>query len=67
MVGSSMDKRVETTADLSLDELEDRALRAAVAEARADPRPDIPHDVVEREAEQERTKLLNRIATLPKG
>lgn len=47
----------------ALDEAERRALSAAVAEARADPRPDIPHKEVWAEIMAEIEKLERRIAT----
>ena len=45
-----------------LDEAERRALIAAVAEALADPRPDIPHEEVRAEIMAEIEELERRIA-----
>ena len=39
--------------DADLDEAERRALAAAVAEALADPRPSVPHEVIEAEVDAE--------------
>ena len=46
----------------ALDEAERRALIAAVAEARADPHPPIPHEEVRAEIMAEIEKLERRIA-----
>lgn len=48
--------------DEDLDEAERRALAAAVAEALADPRPDIPHEEVRAEIMAEVEELERRIA-----
>lgn len=44
------------------EEAEHRALAAAVAEARADPRPDVPHEKVRAEMLRE----MEELSTLPK-
>ena len=48
--------------DATLDEAECRALAAAVAEALADPRPDIPHEEVRAEILAEIEELERQIA-----
>lgn len=48
--------------DEDLDEAERRALIAAVAEALADPRPDIPHEEVRAEIMAEVEELERQIA-----
>lgn len=58
----------ETHAPLSaeaLDEAEHQALIAAVAEALADPRPDVPHEEVRAEILAEIEALERRLATPP--
>ena len=49
----------------ALDEAERRALAAAVAEALADPRPDVPHEEVRAEMLAEIEALERRLAALP--
>lgn len=49
----------------ALDEAERRALVAAVAEARADPRPDIPHEEVRAEILAEIEALERQLAVSP--
>ena len=49
----------------ALDEAERRALVAAVAEARADPRPDIPHEEVRAEILADIEALERQLATSP--
>lgn len=49
----------------ALDEAERRALIAAIAEARADPRPDVPHEEVRAEMLRDLEELRRRMATLP--
>ncbi len=49
----------------TLDEAERRALAAAVAEARADPRPDVPHETVRAEVLAELAELEKQIAAPP--
>lgn len=44
----------------ALDEAERRALAAAVAEALADPRPDVPHEEVRAEILRELEELCRR-------
>lgn len=48
-----------------LDEAERQALAAAVAEARADPRPDVPHEEVRAEMLAELEALEHRLAAPP--
>lgn len=58
----------ETHAPLSaeaLDDAERRALTAAVAEALADPRPDVPHEEVRAEILAEIEALERRLAAPP--
>ena len=50
--------------DEALDEAERRALIAAVQEALADPRPDIPHEEVRAEIMAEIEEMERRIAAL---
>jgi hypothetical protein len=47
------------------DEAERRAVEAAVARARADTRPDIPHEQVRDEMLREIEELRRKIAALP--
>ena len=47
------------------DEAERRALVAAVAEALADPRPDIPHEEVRAEMLRDLEELRQRLEALP--
>lgn len=49
----------------ALDEAERRALVAAVAEARADPRPDVPHEEVRAEMLHDLEELRQRMEALP--
>lgn len=49
----------------ALDEAERRALMAAVAEARADPRPDIPHEEVRAEMLRDLEELRRRLEVPP--
>lgn len=49
----------------ALDEAERRALVAAVAEALADPRPDIPHEEVRAEMLRDLEELRQRLEALP--
>ncbi len=49
----------------ALDEAERRALIAAVAEARADPRPDIPHEEVRAEMLRDLEELRQRLEVPP--
>ena len=49
----------------ALDEAERRALAAAVSEAQADPRPDVPHEEVRAEILAEIEALERRLATPP--
>ena len=49
----------------ALDEAERRALIAAVAEARADPRPAVPHEEVRAEILRDLEKLRRRMEALP--
>ena len=49
----------------ALDEAERRALIAAVAEARSDPRPDIPHEEVRAEILADIEALERQLATSP--
>ena len=49
----------------ALDEAERRALIAAVTEARADPRPDIPHEEVRAEMLRDLEELRRRLEILP--
>ena len=49
----------------ALDEAERRALVAAVAEARTDPRPDIPHEEVRAEILADIEALERQLATSP--
>lgn len=49
----------------ALDEAECRALVAAVAEALADPRPDIPHEEVRAEMLRDLEELRQRLEALP--
>lgn len=49
----------------ALDEAERRALIAAVAEARADPRPDIPHEEVRAEMLRDLEELRRRLEAPP--
>ena len=49
----------------ALDEAERRALIAAVAEARADPRPDIPHEEVRAEMLRDLEELRQSLEALP--
>lgn len=49
----------------ALDEAERRALVAAVAEARADPRPDIPHEEVRAEILADIEALERQLAVSP--
>ena len=49
----------------ALDEAERRALIAAIAEARADPRPDIPHAEVRDEMLGELEALRKRLTVMP--
>lgn len=49
----------------ALDEAEHRALVAAVAEARADPRPDIPHEEVRAEILADIEALERQLAVSP--
>ena len=49
----------------ALDEAERRALAAAVAEALADPRPDVPHEEVRTEILAEIEALERRLAATP--
>ena len=49
----------------ALDEAERRALIAAVAEARADPRPDIPHEEVRAEILADIEALERQLAVSP--
>lgn len=49
----------------ALDEAERRALIAAVAEARADPRPPIPHEEVRAEMLAEIEELERQLAASP--
>ncbi len=49
----------------ALDEAERQALTAAVAEARADPRPDIPHEEVRAEILADIEALERQLATSP--
>lgn len=49
----------------ALDEAERRALVAAVAEARADPRPDIPHEDVRAEILADIEALERQLAVSP--
>ena len=58
------DVRVPLSAE-ALDEAERRALAAAVAEALADPRPDVPHEEVRAEILAEIETLERRLATPP--
>ena len=51
----------------ALDEAERRALIAAVAEARADPRPDIPHEEVRAEMLRDLEELRQRLEALPQA
>ena len=61
MPDGSRDAHVPLSAE-DLDEAERRALIAAVAEARADPRPPIPHEEVRAEIMAEIEELERRIA-----
>ena len=49
----------------ALDEVERRALVAAVAEALADPRPDIPHEEVRAEMLRDLEEMRQRLEALP--
>lgn len=49
----------------ALDEAERRALIGAVAEARADPRPDIPHEEVRAEMLRDLEELRRRLEAPP--
>lgn len=49
----------------ALDEAERRALIAAVAEARADPRPDIPHEEVRAEMLRDLEELRQQLEVPP--
>jgi len=49
------------------DEAERRALAAAVAVARADPRPDVPHEEVRAKLLRFADAMRRRIAELPKA
>lgn len=49
----------------ALDEAERRALIAAVAEARADPRPDVPHEEVRAEILADIEALERQLAVSP--
>lgn len=49
----------------ALDEAERRALIAAVAEARADPRPDIPHEEVRAEMLRDLEELRRQLEIPP--
>ena len=49
----------------ALDEAERRALIAAVAEARADPRPEVPHEEVRAEMLRELEELRQRLEVPP--
>ena len=49
----------------ALDEAERRALIAAVAEARADPRPNIPHEEVRAEMLRDLEELRQSLEALP--
>ena len=49
------------------DEAERRAIIAAVAESLADPRPDIPHEVVREKLLRFAEEMRRRIAALPKA
>ena len=64
MPDGSHDAHVPLSAAV-LGEAERRALVAAVAEARADPRPDIPHEEVRAEILAEIEALEHRLAALP--
>jgi chorismate mutase len=61
MPDGSRDAHVPMSAE-DLDEAERRALIAAVAEARADPHPPIPHEEVRAEIMAEIEELERRIA-----
>jgi acyl-CoA reductase-like NAD-dependent aldehyde dehydrogenase len=52
---------------IEADEAERRALAAAVAEARADPRPDVPHEEVRARLLRFADDMRRRIAKLPKA
>ena len=49
----------------ALDDAERRALIAAVAEARADPRPDVPHEEVRAEMLRDLEELRQRLEVPP--
>lgn len=59
MPDSSHDAHIPLSAE-ALDEAEHQALIAAVAEARADPRPDVPHEEVRAEMLRELEELHRR-------
>ena len=64
MPDSSHDAHRPMSAE-ALDEAERRALIAAVAEARADPRPPIPHEEVRAEMMRDLDELRQRMEALP--
>lgn len=61
-----MDGTHNPVAPIEDDEAERRALAAAVAEARADTRPPIPHEQVRAEMLREIEELRRKIEALPR-